>query len=97
MFVALAACSVSVTAPQTVNAATRACRGERVTQPPEGYGSIIAALRVSGVTCATGFKVAQSEGSGFRLPRGWSCQSGERMVCRRGRKSVSWIYAGDAG
>lgn len=90
-------CIGSASLSPTAFAATKSCPGERVTHPSEGYGSIIAALRVSGVTCATGFRIADRHGSGARLPRGWKCKTNIRTICRRGRAHVSWVFAGDAG
>lgn len=95
---AVVACLAGATSSPAGAATTRACPGVAVTTPPEGYGSIIEALRVYGISCATGFSIAKKEGIGARLPRGWKCRAGKvRSICMHGRARVSWLFAGDAG
>jgi hypothetical protein len=61
-----------------------------------GYAMIIQDLRVRGVTCSTGLRVAGRAADGHPLS-GWNCRGSLRVRCTRGNRVVTYVPGGDAG
>jgi len=81
-------------------ASARACRSTLLYPPANGgHALIIEKLRVRRVSCRAATRIAGRYVVGERLPRGWRCRvRGQRpTVCRRGKRSLTYFFGGDAG